>query len=1306
MDGLVVLDCDEDEENMDTSAPSNAADDKEAEPPAIQPSEEPPVEKTVEKPAPAKTSARGRGRGRGRSSATPTRAAPARASRARAAKSQVDVKEVDSDGMDVEDAAPVKNGCTEEKKKEESPEIETSDKIEVMQAKSGQKVENEEKEEKEKSDTKGKEHEVQDGIEEKELTDVSKGDQVVSEEGGKKKGNLGDQAALIVTDEADETADESKAVQDSEGDLLSEANISSEEKRPLKMDSTSSLVTAGLDVEGVEVEDLADMEGWEVVDEDNGEKNEKEDAKKVAVQPTEEMPVEKEITPEAEALPIKSGTTTTSSDDISVTPSELVTKATTPKKTRIVKEGGDLEPKEPVKTQVKSAPVAKKETPKKTEIIPMTPEIPAETDLTPLVDASKAEGMVIDDVETSDVIKGDAMRYDPQKDDAKKDDAKKDDAKEEDVKKDDAKDFAQSDDSIKDEAKKDDAKKDVKREDPKKDDGKKEKEDPKKGKDDSRKDEPDRSRGSSQVSSSRHRSPRSDREKEREEKREKERRERRKKEEEEREKRDRERRKREEERKKIEDERRIEDEVAKRVRRNLMSSVDWTTSQTKILECLKDNVDRRRSKYVLIQNLSVTEVNEFLKVSSKEAIDGDKSKINHVPNLERAISCNVNLIGLKGKEKRGSVTLLFGSEEDAKKAHVDLSANFPTARLARKEEHFPIDAAQMLYVLKVLSPHAWKNVLLSEIAAEELKKVPIQVPKPGKLPDGLASAVHTSKTDKTLYISNLPAVTTDLELCTVFRDAEAIVLPTNADGSAKGYAYVEFKDAKLCKESLDKYRGANISGNNIFVDLFENILASFLEKQENEQREKEEREAKAREEARKREEEKRKKEEEERKKKEEEERKKLEKLEKKRKEKEAEMERMRKEEEERRKREEEERKKRREKEEKEEEERRKRRREREEKEERERKRRKAEEDEKRRKEEAERVERKRREDSRLREEQRKREETEKIQREEEQRRQLEEARRREADELRRRREAEALRQNLAQASSSSRGGQSSGTFGAGVLGASSGVSPLGGLHPMDLLTNPGSTSTSSAGGLLGSSVPDAAATAQFNAKKEQHEKNIQMLQKQARNVANAPGLSNKQKMTTLSNISQMLSQEVNALNSLTSQFHGTTQNSDISAAAALASIGINPSGGGGGGSGPPPSSSGGGGGYGETPSGSGAGIPGLGGDYNDRSRDPYPRSSRSPGRQQAYDPFKAAERGNSGDRMVREYGHGGQEDRLGSSRPPMRPGGGFDGGNNDGRYGNYGNFGNGQPNVGGGGGYQGGNQQQQQRGGGGGYSYR
>merc|ERR1712228_1086364 len=130
-------------------------------------------------------------------------------------------------------------------------------------------------------------------------------------------------------------------------------------------------------------------------------------------------------------------------------------------------------------------------------------------------------------------------------------------------------------------------------------------------------------------------------------------------------------------------------------------------------------------------------------------------------------------------------------------------------------------------------------------------------------PDGLASAVHSSKIDKTLYISNLPAVTTDLELCTVFRDAEAIVLPTNADGSAKGYAYVEFKDARLCKESLDKYRGANISGNNIFVDLFDSILAVFTEKQEKEAKEKEEKEAKVREEAKKREEERKKKEEEE-----------------------------------------------------------------------------------------------------------------------------------------------------------------------------------------------------------------------------------------------------------------------------------------------------------------------------------------------------------------------------------------------------------------------------------------------------------
>merc|ERR1711862_286523 len=91
------------------------------------------------------------------------------------------------------------------------------------------------------------------------------------------------------------------------------------------------------------------------------------------------------------------------------------------------------------------------------------------------------------------------------------------------------------------------------------------------------------------------------------------------------------------------------------------------------------------------------------------------------------------------------------------------------------------------------------------------------------------------------------AVTTDLELCTVFRDAEAIVLPTNADGSAKGYAYVEFKDAKLCKDSLDKYRGANISGNNIFVDLFDNILTMFLEEEERKRQEKLEKKRKERE---------------------------------------------------------------------------------------------------------------------------------------------------------------------------------------------------------------------------------------------------------------------------------------------------------------------------------------------------------------------------------------------------------------------------------------------------------------------------
>ena len=272
----------------------------------------------------------------------------------------------------------------------------------------------------------------------------------------------------------------------------------------------------------------------------------------------------------------------------------------------------------------------------------------------------------------------------------------------------------------------------------------------------------------------------------------------------------------------------------------------------------------------------------------------------------------------------------------------------------------------------------------------------------------------------------------------------------------------------------------------------------------------------------------------------------------------------------------------------------------------------------------------------------------------------------------------------------------------------------GGLHPLDLLTTGGG---SSAGGLLGSSSgPDAAATAQFNAKKEQHEKNIQMLQKQARNVANAPGLSNKQKMTTLSNISQMLSQEVNALNSLTSQFHGTSANSDISASAALASIGINPGLGGpsGGGVSAPVSS---GSGYGEIPSssGGGAGIPGLGDFGGDRSRDMYSRGSRSPSRQQQqqqpYDPFKAGDRGGSGDRMVREYGHGGQEDRFGSSRPSLRPGAGFDGGNNDGRYGNSGgnfggNFGGGN-NQNMGGGYQGSsNNQQRSGGGGGGYSYR
>merc|ERR1712136_177633 len=283
------------------------------------------------------------------------------------------------------------------------------------------------------------------------------------------------------------------------------------------------------------------------------------------------------------------------------------------------------------------------------------------------------------------------------------------------------------------------------------------------------------------------------------------------------------------------------------MRRNLVSSVDWSNSQTKILECLKDNIDRRRQKHVIIQDLSLDEVNKFLKAVPRDASDENGEK--YVPYLDKAVSCNVNLLGLKGKEKRGSVTILFTSEAEAISAMKEMRKEFPHARMAKKEEHLPIDKSQMLYVMKVLSPHAFKNVLLADIAAEELKKVPVQVPKPGKLPEGLASAVHASKVDKTLYIANLPAVTTDIELCTVFRDAEAIVLPTNADGSAKGYAYVEFKDGKLCRESLDKYRGANISGNNIFVDLFDNILTAFLEKQEKEQREKEEKEKAIKEEA-------------------------------------------------------------------------------------------------------------------------------------------------------------------------------------------------------------------------------------------------------------------------------------------------------------------------------------------------------------------------------------------------------------------------------------------------------------------------
>lgn len=70
----------------------------------------------------------------------------------------------------------------------------------------------------------------------------------------------------------------------------------------------------------------------------------------------------------------------------------------------------------------------------------------------------------------------------------------------------------------------------------------------------------------------------------------------------------------------------------------------------------------------------------------------------------------------------------------------------------------------------------------------------------------------------TLFVKNLPSDVTENSLKKLFNGAKTVRLPTNSDGSAKGFAFVEFGSEAEVTSAMENEEGYELSGQSLVVD--------------------------------------------------------------------------------------------------------------------------------------------------------------------------------------------------------------------------------------------------------------------------------------------------------------------------------------------------------------------------------------------------------------------------------------------------------------------------------------------------------
>ncbi|KAL3877017.1 hypothetical protein ACJMK2_034773 [Sinanodonta woodiana] len=103
------------------------------------------------------------------------------------------------------------------------------------------------------------------------------------------------------------------------------------------------------------------------------------------------------------------------------------------------------------------------------------------------------------------------------------------------------------------------------------------------------------------------------------------------------------------------------------------------------------------------------------------------------------------------------------------------------------------------------------------IKVEQAKKRP-DMTGASKTPNAAKDKSQKDDKDCTLFVKNLAESVTEKTVREFFPDAVELRMPKTPDGSHKGFAYIQFKDASVVEKMMNKHQGAELEGQALYLD--------------------------------------------------------------------------------------------------------------------------------------------------------------------------------------------------------------------------------------------------------------------------------------------------------------------------------------------------------------------------------------------------------------------------------------------------------------------------------------------------------